>query len=113
MFRDALYEPFRVKKQHSPHIKAERSRGGAKTEDSMECWGCFHLGAGAGAGIEPIQKRDHLLAIQSSKFGHHFGGEHVLVVGCDVMFNFIGTSPLELAERALAPRLVFFLQVSL
>jgi hypothetical protein len=75
--------------------------------------GCFHVGAGPGAVIEPIQKRDHLLAIQSSKFGHHFGGELVLVVGCDVMFNFIGTSPLELAERALAPRLVFFLQVSL
>lgn len=79
----------------------------------MECWSSFHVVAGPGAVIEPIQKRDHLLASQSSKFDHHFGGELVLVVGCDVMFNFIGTSPLELAERALAPRLVFFLQVSL
>ena len=79
----------------------------------MECWSCFHVGATPGPVVEPIQKRDHLLAIQGSKFGHHFGGELVLVVGCDVMFNFIGTSPLELAERALAPRLVFFLQVSL
>jgi hypothetical protein len=79
----------------------------------MECWSCFHVGAGAGAVIEPVQKCDHPPAIQSSKFGHHFGGEPVLVVGCDVMFNFIGTSPRELAERALTPRLVFFLQVSL
>jgi hypothetical protein len=63
--------------------------------------------------IEPIQERDHLLAIQSSKIGHHFGGELVLVVGRNVMFDFIGTGPLELAEWALAPRLVFFLQVSL
>ena len=80
----------------------------------MECWSCFHVGAGPPrAVIESIQKRDHLLAIQSSKFGHNFGGEHVLVVSCDVMFNFIGANPLELAERTLAPRFVFFLQVSL
>ncbi len=81
----------------------------------MEFWSCFHVRAGAGPGsvIEPIQERDHLLAIQSSKIGHHFGGELVLVAGCDVMLNFIRTSPLELAERALAPRLVFFLQVPL
>jgi len=80
----------------------------------MECWSCFHVGAGSGAAvIEPIQERDQLPAIQRPKFGHHFGGELVQVVDCDVMFNFIGTSPLELAERTLAPRLVFFLQVSL
>lgn len=80
----------------------------------MECWGCFHVGAGRrGAVIEPVQKGDHLLANQRTKFGHYFGGELVLVGGCDVMSNFIGTSPLELAERALAPRLVFFLQMPL
>ena len=81
----------------------------------MEFWGCFHGRASAGTGtvIEPIQERDHLLAIQCSKIGHHLGGELVLVECRDVMFNFIRTSPLELAERALAPRLVFFLQVSL
>ena len=63
--------------------------------------------------IEPIQERDHFLAIQRSKIGHHFGGELVPVVDGDVVFDFIGTSPLELAERALAPRRVFLLQMSL
>jgi hypothetical protein len=79
----------------------------------MECWSYFHVrvGTGPGAVIEPIQECDHLLAIQCSKFGHHFRGELVLVVSCDVMFNFIRTSPFELAKWALAPRLVFFLQV--
>jgi hypothetical protein len=79
----------------------------------MECWSRFHVGAGTGAVIEPIQKGDHLPAIQSSKFCHDLGGELVRVVSHDVVFNFIGASPLELAERALAPRLVYVLQVPL
>jgi hypothetical protein len=35
------------------------------------------------------------------------------MAGYDVLFDFIGTSPQELAERALAPWFVLFLQVSL
>jgi hypothetical protein len=34
------------------------------------------------------------------KYSHYFGGEFVGVVPCDVMLDFIGTSPLEVAERA-------------
>ena len=63
--------------------------------------------------IESIQERDHPFPIQSSKFGHLLGRELVLVVGRDVMFDLVGASPLERAERASGPRLVFLLQVSL
>lgn len=91
----------------------------------MECrWPAgsyFHVrvGVGVGAGgaggvpIKVVQKRDHPLAIQSSKIFHCLGSELVPVVSRDVQFNFIRASPLELAERAFAPRPVFFLLVTL
>jgi hypothetical protein len=104
MSRHALYKLFRVKNITLHTSRGRRVPGGRRRRTRMERWSFFHVGAAAGPTgrtvtviIEPIQKRDHLLAIQSSKFGHHLGGEHVLVVYCDVMFNFIRTSPLELA----------------
>jgi hypothetical protein len=74
----------------------------------LEC--CFRAGA---AVIELIQVRDQLLAVQSSKYGHHFGSEFVGMAACDVTLDYIRTGPLETAERALARRLVLFLQVAL
>ena len=38
--------------------------------------------------------------MQILRYGHYFGGESVGEVHWDVMLNFIGTSPLEVAERA-------------
>jgi hypothetical protein len=49
---------------------------------------------------EAIYERDHLLAAQIVDKNLHFGGEYVPVVGGDVSFDFIGTSPRETAERA-------------
>lgn len=37
--------------------------------------------------------------MQILRYGHYFGGESVGEVHWDVMLNFIGTSPLEVAER--------------
>ena len=37
--------------------------------------------------------------MQILRYGHYFSGESVGVVHWDVMLNFIGTSPLEVAER--------------
>jgi hypothetical protein len=68
---------------------------------------CFH----AGAVIELIQERDYVPAMKILKYGHHFRGESVGVVHCNVMFNFIGASPLEIAERASARRFVSILQM--
>jgi hypothetical protein len=51
--------------------------------------------------------------MQILKYGHYFGGEIFGVVHRDVMLNFIGSSPFEVAERALARRFVSILQVTL
>jgi hypothetical protein len=48
-----------------------------------------------------IHERDYLPAAQILDVTHGFGDKSVLVAGDEVSFNFIGTDPLEGAERAV------------
>jgi hypothetical protein len=62
---------------------------------------------------QDTEKFYYLLATQSLKINQLFGGEFAAVSGHDVSLDFIGTSPGEIAEWALAPRFVYVLQVPL
>ena len=63
------------------------------------------------ASIVLIQEGDYHLATQRTDRDQEFGGEFPAVSGQKVNLNVIGARPPERAEWALAPRLVFVLQV--
>ena len=62
---------------------------------------------------QDTEERRYLLATQSLEIYQLFCGEFAMVFSHDVGLNFIGTGPSEIAEWALAPRLVHVLQVPL
>jgi hypothetical protein len=59
------------------------------------------------------EERHYLLATQGLKIDQLFGGKFAVVTGYDMSLDFIRTSPRKIAEWALAPRLVYVLQVPL
>jgi hypothetical protein len=63
--------------------------------------------------IVSIQERDYHLATHCLDRDQEFGGKFLAVFSQKVNLNVIGTSPLEIAEWALTPWLVYVLQVPL